>query len=140
MSCPGQRPDFRTIRTQLRPLRKGMRSNIFDNMLAMMEKYANNLEALVAITLNFFFCSTDTFFCITGTLFCIIDAFIGPLMHFSASLVHFLHPWCIICVTGAFICPTDAFICTTGAFICVPGAFICVTDTLFAPLVHYLHH
>ena len=24
-----------------------MRSNIFDNMLAMMEKYANNLEALV---------------------------------------------------------------------------------------------
>ena len=24
------------------------RSNIFDNMLAMMEKYANNLEGLVA--------------------------------------------------------------------------------------------
>ncbi len=24
-----------------------MRANIFDNMLAMMEKYANNLEALV---------------------------------------------------------------------------------------------
>ena len=24
-----------------------MRTNIFDNMLAMMEKYANNLEALV---------------------------------------------------------------------------------------------
>ena len=24
-----------------------MRSNIFDNMLAMMEKYANNLEAVV---------------------------------------------------------------------------------------------
>ena len=38
---------FQTIRTKLRPLRKGMRSNIFDNMLAMMEKYANNLETLV---------------------------------------------------------------------------------------------
>ena len=35
------------IRTRLRPLRKGMRANIFDNMLSMMEKYANNLEALV---------------------------------------------------------------------------------------------
>lgn len=35
------------IRTKLRPLRKGMRPNIFDNMMAMMEKYANNLEQLV---------------------------------------------------------------------------------------------
>ena len=26
---------------------KGMKSNIFDNMLAMTEKYANNLEVLV---------------------------------------------------------------------------------------------
>ncbi|EDW72635.1 uncharacterized protein Dwil_GK17073 [Drosophila willistoni] len=41
------RPDFKTIRAKLRPLRKGMRPNIFDNMMAMMEKYANNLEALV---------------------------------------------------------------------------------------------
>ena len=41
------RPDFKTIRTKLRPLRKGMRPNIFDNMMAMMEKYANNLEQLV---------------------------------------------------------------------------------------------
>lgn len=41
------RPDFKAIRTKLRPLRKGMRPNIFDNMMAMMEKYANNLEALV---------------------------------------------------------------------------------------------
>ena len=31
----------------MRPLRKGMRANIFDNMLAMMEKYADNLEVLV---------------------------------------------------------------------------------------------
>ncbi|GBM93806.1 Receptor-type guanylate cyclase Gyc76C [Araneus ventricosus] len=44
---PEDRPDFKTIRTKLRPMRKGMKNNIFDNMLAMMEKYANNLEALV---------------------------------------------------------------------------------------------
>ncbi|XP_047528316.1 guanylate cyclase 32E isoform X2 [Vanessa atalanta] len=41
------RPDFKAVRARLRPLRKGMKPNIFDNMIAMMEKYANNLEALV---------------------------------------------------------------------------------------------
>ncbi|XP_060810772.1 guanylate cyclase 32E [Amyelois transitella] len=41
------RPDFKSIRTRLRPLRKGMKPNIFDNMIAMLEKYANNLEVLV---------------------------------------------------------------------------------------------
>ncbi|KAK6638155.1 hypothetical protein RUM44_008583 [Polyplax serrata] len=44
---PDLRPDFKAIRTKLRPMRKGMKPNIFDNMMAMMEKYANNLEALV---------------------------------------------------------------------------------------------
>ncbi|GBP06847.1 Speract receptor, partial [Eumeta japonica] len=44
---PDDRPDFKTIRAKLRPLRKGMKPNIFDNMMSMMEKYANNLEALV---------------------------------------------------------------------------------------------
>ncbi|XP_011686974.1 PREDICTED: guanylate cyclase 32E isoform X2 [Wasmannia auropunctata] len=44
---PDFRPDFKMIRNKLRPLRKGMKANIFDNMMAMMEKYANNLEALV---------------------------------------------------------------------------------------------
>ena len=38
---------MQVIRNRLRPLRKGMRANIFDNMLAMMEKYADNLEVLV---------------------------------------------------------------------------------------------
>ncbi|KAL0109405.1 hypothetical protein PUN28_014464 [Cardiocondyla obscurior] len=44
---PELRPDFKMIRNKLRPLQKGMKANIFDNMMAMMEKYANNLEALV---------------------------------------------------------------------------------------------
>lgn len=44
---PEERPDFKTIRNKLRVLRKGMKPNIFDNMMAMMEKYANNLEQLV---------------------------------------------------------------------------------------------
>ncbi|CAM1291419.1 Uncharacterised protein g121 [Pycnogonum litorale] len=44
---PEERPDFKSIRTKLQSMRKGMKSNIFDNMIAMMEKYANNLEVLV---------------------------------------------------------------------------------------------
>ncbi|KAF6204393.1 hypothetical protein GE061_002734 [Apolygus lucorum] len=44
---PEVRPDIKTVRTRLRPMRKGMKPNIFDNMIAMMEAYANNLEALV---------------------------------------------------------------------------------------------
>ncbi|KAH9519713.1 Receptor-type guanylate cyclase Gyc76C [Bulinus truncatus] len=44
------RPDFKGgIRAQFKPIQQGyLKSNIFDNMLAMMEKYANNLEAIVA--------------------------------------------------------------------------------------------
>ena len=38
---------LQVIRNKLRPLRKGMRANIIDNMVAMMEKYADNLEVLV---------------------------------------------------------------------------------------------
>ncbi|XP_054290482.1 guanylate cyclase 32E [Macrosteles quadrilineatus] len=44
---PDDRPEIKTVRAKLRPMRKGMKPNIFDNMIAMMEKYANNLEALV---------------------------------------------------------------------------------------------
>ncbi|OWF46455.1 guanylate cyclase 32E-like [Mizuhopecten yessoensis] len=42
-----KRPDFKAIRTKLKPLQKGMKPNIFDNMIAIMEKYASNLEAVV---------------------------------------------------------------------------------------------
>ncbi|XP_050390613.1 receptor-type guanylate cyclase Gyc76C [Patella vulgata] len=41
------RPDFRTVWIRLKPLRAGMKRNIFDNMMAMMEKYQENLEELV---------------------------------------------------------------------------------------------
>ncbi|CAL1527407.1 unnamed protein product [Lymnaea stagnalis] len=45
---PNERPDFKTCKKSLRHMQKGMRSNIFDNMMMLMEKYANNLEAVVA--------------------------------------------------------------------------------------------
>ncbi|ODN00534.1 Atrial natriuretic peptide receptor 1 [Orchesella cincta] len=44
---PEMRPDIKAVRMRLRPLHKGMRSNIFDIMIGLMEKYANNLEILV---------------------------------------------------------------------------------------------
>ncbi|XP_060589036.1 guanylate cyclase 32E-like isoform X3 [Ruditapes philippinarum] len=45
---PEHRPDFKTIRFRLKHMLQGIKSNIFDNMLDMMEKYATNLENLVA--------------------------------------------------------------------------------------------
>ena len=41
------RPDFRTIRSRLKKLRQGLKPNIMDNMIAMLEKYADNLEEIV---------------------------------------------------------------------------------------------
>ncbi|XP_064635782.1 guanylate cyclase 32E-like [Lineus longissimus] len=41
------RPDFRTVRSRLKPMSSGMKTNIFDNMMDMMEKYQTNLEKLV---------------------------------------------------------------------------------------------
>ncbi|CAD7079002.1 unnamed protein product [Hermetia illucens] len=44
---PEIRPDIRLVRVKLKPLQAGLKPNIFDNMLAIMEKYAYNLEGLV---------------------------------------------------------------------------------------------
>ncbi|XP_074647911.1 guanylate cyclase 32E-like isoform X2 [Tubulanus polymorphus] len=44
---PDNRPDFKYIRMRLKQMQQGLSSNIFDNMVALMEKYATNLEALV---------------------------------------------------------------------------------------------
>ncbi|GFT69472.1 guanylate cyclase 32E [Nephila pilipes] len=44
---PEDRPDFRLIKVKLRILYSGLHSNIFDNMISIMEKYAYNLEAVV---------------------------------------------------------------------------------------------
>ncbi|KAK9883752.1 hypothetical protein WA026_001939 [Henosepilachna vigintioctopunctata] len=44
---PDQRPDIRYVRIRLKEMQAGLKPNIFDNMLAIMEKYAYNLEGLV---------------------------------------------------------------------------------------------
>ncbi|KAH9502508.1 Receptor-type guanylate cyclase Gyc76C [Bulinus truncatus] len=44
---PLLRPDFRTIWNRLKPMRAGMKRNIFDHMLGIMEKYQEHLEELV---------------------------------------------------------------------------------------------
>ncbi|XP_017059315.2 guanylate cyclase 32E isoform X2 [Drosophila ficusphila] len=44
---PENRPDIRLVRIHLKELQAGLKPNIFDNMLLIMEKYAYNLEGLV---------------------------------------------------------------------------------------------
>ncbi|KAK3091527.1 hypothetical protein FSP39_020527 [Pinctada imbricata] len=44
---PIKRLDFKTLRNKLKPLQKGMKPNILDNMVSIMEKYASNLESVV---------------------------------------------------------------------------------------------
>ncbi|XP_048508953.1 guanylate cyclase 32E isoform X2 [Athalia rosae] len=44
---PDARPDIKLVSVILKPMQAGLKANIFDNMLAIMEKYACNLEGLV---------------------------------------------------------------------------------------------
>lgn len=45
--CPELRPDFKTLRNRLKKMKADRQHNIMDQMMNMMEKYANNLEDLV---------------------------------------------------------------------------------------------
>ncbi|XP_046651148.1 guanylate cyclase 32E-like isoform X2 [Daphnia pulicaria] len=44
---PDMRPDFKSIRGRLKEMEAGLKPNIFDNIMIMMEKYTYNLEGLV---------------------------------------------------------------------------------------------
>lgn len=44
---PDMRPDFVVIRRKLKALRQGLKRNIMDNMMGMMERYNENLEGIV---------------------------------------------------------------------------------------------
>lgn len=44
---PDERPDFKLVRVRLKEMQAGLKLNIVDNMLAIMEKYAYNLEGKV---------------------------------------------------------------------------------------------
>ncbi len=41
---PESRPDLGTIRNRLKVMKQGMKNNIMDQMVEMLEKYSNNLE------------------------------------------------------------------------------------------------
>lgn len=44
---PAERPDFKIIKLRLKGMRRGLKTNIVDNMMDLMEKYVTNLEGLV---------------------------------------------------------------------------------------------
>ncbi len=41
---PEGRPELPAVRNRLKPMRNGMKPNIMDQMVEMLEKYSNNLE------------------------------------------------------------------------------------------------
>ncbi|XP_022700684.1 receptor-type guanylate cyclase Gyc76C-like isoform X2 [Varroa jacobsoni] len=45
---PAERPEITDVAVRLKRMRQGMKTNIVDNMVAMLEKYASNLEDLVS--------------------------------------------------------------------------------------------
>ncbi|XP_077490503.1 receptor-type guanylate cyclase Gyc76C-like isoform X2 [Amblyomma americanum] len=45
---PDARPELSQVQERLKKMRQGLKPNIMDNLMSLMEKYANNLEDLVA--------------------------------------------------------------------------------------------
>ncbi|XP_067931824.1 speract receptor-like isoform X2 [Watersipora subatra] len=45
---PAERPSFKAIQTRLKPLQKGKKRQLLDNVICKMEKYATNLEKIVS--------------------------------------------------------------------------------------------
>jgi len=45
--CPSQRPSFETIKVRLKRMEGGRTGNLMDSMIAMMERYTDNLEEIV---------------------------------------------------------------------------------------------
>jgi hypothetical protein len=44
---PELRPEFPAIRSRLKAMKNGMKANIMDQMVEMLEKYSNNLEVSI---------------------------------------------------------------------------------------------
>ncbi|XP_064646781.1 speract receptor-like [Lineus longissimus] len=44
---PDERPELKQVKSKLKPLSRGLKSNIMDNMVSIMERYANNLESII---------------------------------------------------------------------------------------------
>ncbi|XP_077994091.1 atrial natriuretic peptide receptor 1-like [Glandiceps talaboti] len=51
-TMPHERPSFSHVVQRLKKINKGRQTNLIDNMISMMEKYANHLEDLVAERTN----------------------------------------------------------------------------------------
>lgn len=61
---PENRPDMTAIRNRLKTLKNGMKANIMDQMVEMLEKYSNNLEVRVRqIDVPWRWSMTGTYLC-----------------------------------------------------------------------------